>query len=82
MRYLWWSFGVLMVTLILRVRFYHEPDEYCEYCYKEIDTERDGYLTSDYAVELGVTRVYDEWFFCSTECATAHTETLENRTHD
>lgn len=70
--FLWLAFGCLMVGLIIRVRFFHNPDGFCEFCAKDIDTNRDYYLTETYAIDLGVARVYDYWLFCSTQCQDIH----------
>lgn len=71
---LWIAFGLLMVGLILRVRFYREPDEFCEFCSHAIDTGRDNFYSTQFVVELGLARALDEWFFCSYECQQMHLE--------
>jgi hypothetical protein len=68
MIYLWYIFGIAVILLILLVRFYHEPDEMCHYCLKDIDTETDNYYIQPYAIQTGELRVEDEWIFCSTVC--------------
>ena len=68
MAVVWWLFGLLMVGLILRVRFYPEYDDSCRLCHRDIDSTRRRKFVVEYAVELGVARAYGEWFCCSYEC--------------
>lgn len=77
MQALWWMFGLLMIALIIRVRFYREVDEYCEFCHSGIDTSREYHIVSPYVIELGVTRINDDWFFCNEICQALHYQNLE-----
>jgi hypothetical protein len=65
---LWWTFILTLAAFVVHVRYARDPDEFCEYCLRDIDTERDGFVAREHAVELGVVRAYDTWYFCSFEC--------------
>lgn len=77
MEALWWMFGLLMVALIIHVRFYRSDDEYCEFCHTGIDLVRDSYIVSPYVIELGITRIEDEWYFCNEICQAIHYANLK-----
>lgn len=77
MQLLWYFFAAVLVCLIIWIRFYQEPDEYCEFCYKEFDTEKQQHYETEYVIELGMVRAYDRWFFCSYECQSMHLESIK-----
>jgi hypothetical protein len=81
MQGLWYVFGVFIVSLILYVRFSNRNDEDCAWCGKGITTAQDNYLTRVCALELGVARVYDEWFYCSSACLDSHAKYLLTNKH-
>lgn len=68
MKGLWWTLLLSLVAFIVHVRYARDPDEFCGYCLRDIDTARDGFVEREHAVELGVVRAYDTWYFCSFEC--------------
>jgi hypothetical protein len=76
---MWYLFAIVLVSLILYIRFYIDPDAYCEFCYKEFDTQRQEHYETEYTIELGLVRAYDRWFFCSYECQLMHLEQFEQR---
>lgn len=72
MEALWWCFGIVMIVLILRLRFYRDPDEHCRYCLSEVDTRLDDYYLYSHAIDVEGIRVHGEWLFCSQLCQDLH----------
>lgn len=82
MKGLFWMLFLLLAALIIYVRYHREDDEFCEFCSIGIDTSKDDYVSSRYAIDLGITRVYDEWIFCSEICEINHLAQLTDRQSD
>jgi hypothetical protein len=75
---LWWTFFLSVAAFIVHVRFARDPDEFCEQCLQDIDTERDAHIEREHSVELGVVRAYGTWYFCSFECEVTFLEQLSS----